>query len=172
MNIVLDVDDVLAGTVGALEDHFGPAADLSVEDLTVMFPGADLETVLDDAAFHLGIPQVHGAREGVQRLLDHGHEISLATSRPAGLREATLAWLRTGGFPELRLHCDGRESKLKILGSWTYDLLIDDQVRYLSVARERQHETIAFTYPWNAAWRGHKVESWLEVGPLVLTFET
>lgn len=167
MQIVLDIDDVLAGTVRALESRLGPADDLTAQHLSKMFTHAELAEVIASREFHLGIPPLDGAPEGVQRLLQRGGQILYATSRPADMEEATLAWLEKWGFPELPIFCAGRGAKVDLLRTHTYDLLIDDQVRYLSIPPERGLGVVAFAYPWNSRWQGPRVRNWQELEEFV-----
>lgn len=160
MKILVDVDDVLADTFGALEDRFGVAADPCVENLEVMFPGVDLRSALDSIEFHLEIPPLDGAAHGVKGLLEDGHEAGYLSSRPSTMQEATALWLERNGFPGLPLQCVGRQAKKSELRTARYDLLIDDQVRYLTVAHERRLRTIALASPWNASWEGLRAADW------------
>lgn len=163
MKIILDIDDVLADTVAALERRLGPAADLSAEHLNEMFPYAELNLVIESVDFHLQIPPLKGAVEGVHRLIGARHEVLYATSRPSDMELPTRDWLAARRFPELPLHCSGRDAKKVLLRTWDYDLLVDDQIRYLSIARERDLRSVALAYPWNAQWSGTRVQTWDEI---------
>jgi 5'(3')-deoxyribonucleotidase len=167
MKIIIDVDDVLADTFGAFEDLFGIAADASVENLDLMFPGADIKSVLESVDFHLKIPPLDGAAVGVKWLIESGHDVMYLSSRSPAMEDATEKWLQRYGFPSLPLHCLGRESKKDVLRTNQYDLLIDDQVRYLSIARERGKRTIALANPWNTSWDGMRVEDWNEFKKII-----
>lgn len=167
MRVILDIDDVLADTFGALEAHFGKAADASIEDLDVMFPGVDLSPALESIEFHLEIPLVEGAVAGVSRIVDAGHNAMYLSSRPHSMQEATDAWLRRWLFPDLQLRCIGRKSKQAVLRTDPYDLLIDDQLRYLTIARERGSRAIAMANPWNSSWSGESAESWAQIAEVL-----
>lgn len=163
MRIILDVDDVLADTVGALEDLFGQAVDPTVEDLQVMFPHANVEWIYDSVEFHESIHPIDGAVEGARWLLEAGHEIQYLSSRPHAMETPTKKWLKRWQFPDLQLRCIGRESKVSALRTEPYDLLIDDMLRYLAVAEEHGKRTIAFAKPWNSTWNGVRVAGWSEM---------
>jgi len=163
MRIVLDVDDVLADTFSELEDRLGPASDASAENLETMFPGADLEQYLQSFEFHLEIPPIDGAAEGARWIVRRGSEIIYVTSRSPALKVPTQDWLNDWDFPQAPLHCLGREAKKVLLRSDPYDLLIDDQLRYLSVARDRGKRTIALANPWNASWDGLRLRDWKQI---------
>ena len=72
----------------------------------------------------------------------------------------TLEWLKAQGFPDAPLHCVGRQAKQDMLDTLTYDLLIDDQLKYLTIAMRRGARALAYAYPWNATWTGHRFETW------------
>lgn len=163
MLIVLDIDDVLADTIGALEDRLGPADDLGAQHLSEIFTHADLSKVIASREFHLQIPPLEGAVEGVHGLLARGEQIVYATSRPADMEEPTLAWLRNYDFPELPLTCGGRIAKVELLRNRAFDLLIDDQVRFLTIAQQRGLGVVAIAYPWNSSWDGPRVRNWQEL---------
>jgi 5'(3')-deoxyribonucleotidase len=160
MRVALDVDDVLADTFAAFEKAFGEAPDATVEDLSAMFPGTDASTVIEDAEFHLQILPIEGAASGVLWIVECGYDVFYLSSRPRGLQEASLKWLDRWRFPPLPLLCVGRDSKQEYLTNGPYDILIDDQVRYLAIAGGRGKRAIAFSNPWNQSWNGEKVESW------------
>lgn len=160
MKIFIDIDDVLAETFGAIENRFGKAADPSLEDLTVMFPGADVNSIIESVEFYMEIPPIKGAVLGVNWLLEKGHNASYLSSRPSSVEEATQEWLKIYNFPNLPMQCLGRDSKKEVLGSSDYDLLIDDQVRYLDAAQDNGRMVIAMANPWNSSWGGVRVEGW------------
>jgi len=160
MKIIIDIDDVLAETFEAIENRFGKATDPSLEDLSEMFPGADVSSIIESVEFYIEIPPIEGAASGVNWLLEQGHQASYLSSRPSSVEEATREWLQMHAFPGLPLQCLGRDAKKEALGSSDYDLLIDDQVRYLNVAQEHGKVAIAMANPWNSAWGGVRVEGW------------
>ena len=163
MRIILDIDDVLADTFGALENQLGPAADASIENLEVMFPGADLAHFLQSVEFHREIPPIEGAAEGVKWIIRGAHEVIYVTSRLPEMEAATQIWLEESGFPQAPLYCIGREPKKGLLRSDPYNLLIDDQLRYLSIARDHGKRTIALANPWNASWDGVRARNWEQI---------
>ena len=163
MNILIDFDDVLSDTFAELERREGPATDFSVEDLRVMFPGIDLDQYFTNSGFHLEIPPVPGASEGVSWIVDQGHEIRYASARPPEVEEVSREWLEKWGYPIVPLHCLGREGKKELLRSDPYDLLIDDQMRYLKIARERGKRAIAMDQRWNTSWEGDRIASWGDI---------
>ena len=167
MRIIVDVDDVLADTFGAIEDRFGKAADVTGENLQLYFPGADVKSVIHSVEFNAAIPPLDGAVEGVRWLLDAGHSACYLSSRPSSLELPTKDWLRRWQFPEIPLQCVGREKKQEALRSDPYDLLIDDMLSYLTIARDRGKRVIAFTNPWNAGWNDLEVAGWHEIKGLL-----
>ena len=163
MKIILDIDDTLAKTFAELERREGPADTYEAEDLRVMFPGIQLERYLGSIEFHRSIPPVEGAAKGVNWLLDLGHEAIYVSARPESMQAATQDWFEEWGFPTLPLYCLGREAKLQMLAEKPYDLLIDDQLRYLRAAEARGRRTLAVDYPWNASWDGPRIMNWGEI---------
>ncbi len=160
MNILIDFDDVLSDTFAELERREGPATDFSTEDLRVMLPGIDLDKYFRNSGFHLEIPPVRGAAEGVSWIFDQGHEIRYASARAPEVEEVSREWLEKWGYPIVPLHCLGREGKKELLRSDSYDLLIDDQMRYLKIAHERGKRAIAMDQRWNTSWEGDRIASW------------
>lgn len=163
MKVLVDFDDVLADTFAELERREGPASNFSTEDLRVMFPGRDLRHYFEDEEFHNAIPPVTGAAEGVDWIIASGHEVRYASARPPSVHDVSKAWLKEWGFPIVPLHCLGREGKIEFLGNDSYDLLIDDQVRYLSVARDRGLKAIALDRRWNGSWSGERIANWGDI---------
>ena len=163
MDILIDFDDVLSDTFAELERREGPATDFSVEDLRVMFPGIDLDQYFRNSGFHLEIPTVPGAAKGVFWIVDQGHEVRYASARPPEVDEVSREWLEKWGFPILPLQCLSREGKKELLRSDPYELLIDDQMRYLKIARKRGKRAIAMDRRWNTSWDGDRIASWKDI---------
>ena len=163
MKIFIDFDDVLSDTFAELERREGPATDFSSEDLRVMFPRIDLENYFDNLDFYRELPPVPGAAEGVAGLVASGHDVRYASARPPDIQEVSLEWLVAWGFPDVPLKCLGKEGKKELLRSDSYDLLIDDQMRYLSIAREQGKRAIAMDRRWNSSWDGDRISSWEDV---------
>jgi hypothetical protein len=163
MRIIVDVDDVLADTFGAIENHFGKAADVTGENLKLYFPNSDVESIIYTVDFNAALPPLDGAVEGVRWLLDAGYSARYLSSRPPELENPTREWLRRWQFPDIPLQCVGRETKKEILRSDPYDLLIDDMLSYLTIARDRGKRAIAFTNPWNTGWNDLEVVGWREI---------
>ncbi len=163
MKVLIDFDDVLADTFAELERREGPASDFSVEDLRIMFPGVDLRPYFEDPEFHSAIPPVPGAADGVRWIIKAGHDVRYASARPPSVHDVSAQWLEQWGFPLVPLHCLGRDGKIEFLGSDNYQLLLDDQMRYLSVARERGIKAIALDRRWNGSWTGERISSWKDI---------
>jgi len=163
MRIILDIDDTLADFFGALEEQLGPAIDDSIENLEVMFPSDELAHYLQSDDFHRKMLPLDGAAEGANWLLDSGHHLIYVTARAPGIQQLTQEWLDQWGFPKAALHCVGREAKKKLLSTERYDLMIDDQLRYLNVAHEHGKRTLALERPWNANWEGAKMNNWKNI---------
>jgi hypothetical protein len=163
MKVLIDFDDVLSDTFTELERREGPASDFSVEDLRVMFPGIDLRPYFEDLEFHMEIPPVPGASEGMHWIIAAGHDVQYASARLPSVEEVSREWLEKWGFPLVPLRCLGREGKKEMLGYDEYDLLLDDQMRYLNVARERGKRAVALDRRWNGSWNGERIASWAEI---------
>jgi hypothetical protein len=167
MKIIVDVDDVLADTFGALEDRFGKAADATGEDLQLYFPGTNVKSILNNVEFHVAIPPLDGAAEGVRWLLEAGHSARYLSSRPPAMEDPTREWLRHWQFPEIPLQCLGRDKKKAALAIDPYDLLIDDMLTYLTIARDRGKRAIAFANAWNTTWNDLSVKGWSEINDVI-----
>ncbi len=171
MKIYLDVDDVLADTVKALEGVLGPAVDPTSEDIQDFFPGVDLTKYLQDPAFNRSVLPVEGALEGTTAIFKLGHEIHYLSARMPHLAEVTETWLQHWHFPGSPLHCVGREIKRTMLETETYDLLIDDQLKYLNAARDRGLHALAYAYPWNQTWEGSRLKTWKALADEIQTYQ-
>lgn len=163
MKILVDFDDVLSDTFAELERREGPATDFSVEDLRVMLPGIDLDKYFRNSGFHMEIPPVPGAAEGVSWIVGLGHDVRYASARPPEVEEVSREWLEQWGFPILPLQCLNREGKKELLRSDPYDMLIDDQMRYLNIAQEQGKRAIAMQRRWNTGWAGDRMANWEEI---------
>ncbi len=163
MKILVDFDDVLSDTFAELERREGPATDFSVEDLRVMLPGIDLDKYFRNSGFHMEIPPVPGAAEGVSWIVELGHDVRYASARLPEVEEVSREWLEQWGFPILPLQCLSREGKKELLRSDPYDLLIDDQMRYLNIAHEQGKRAIAMQRRWNTGWAGDRIASWKDI---------
>ncbi|MFQ5943261.1 MAG: hypothetical protein ACE5JF_06890 [Anaerolineales bacterium] len=163
MKILVEFNDVLSDTFAELERREGPATDFSVEDLRVMFPGIDLQHYFTSLDFHREIPPVPGAAEGVNWIVAGGHEVRYASARPPDVAEVSQEWLSEWSFPIAQLHCLGREGKKELLRTDPYDLLIDDQMRYLKIAREQGKRAIALSQRWNSTWDGDRIANWDDI---------
>ena len=163
MKILVDFDDVLSDTFAELERREGPATDFSTEDLRVMFPGIDLRQYFENTGFHREIPPVPGAAEGVGWIVSGGHEVRYVSARPPAVEEVSLEWLKEWGFPLVPLHCLGRDGKKELLRNDPYELLIDDQMRYLNIAREHGRRAIAMDRRWNGIWDGDRIAKWGDI---------
>lgn len=163
MKILVDFDDVLSDTFAELERREGPATTFSVEDLRVMFPEIDLRQYSESLDFHREIPPVPGAAEGVNWIIEGGHEVRYASARPPEVEEVSLEWLREWDFPIVPLQCLGRDGKKELLRTDPYEMLIDDQMRYLNIAREHGKRAIALDRRWNGSWDGDRIARWKDI---------
>jgi len=125
-----------------------------------MLPGIELEQYFTSKEFHLAIPPLPGAAEGVAWIVDQGHKVRYASARPPEVEDVSREWLEKWGFPPLPLHCLSREGKQALLRSDPYELLLDDQMRYLKLADEQGKRAIAMDRRWNTGWDGDRIASW------------
>lgn len=163
MKILIDFDDVLSDTFAELERREGPASDFSVEDLFVMFPGVDLRPYFKDQDFHRELPPIPGAAEWVHWIVSGGHDVRYVSARRPEVEDVSLEWLKRWDFPLVPLHCLGRDGKKELLRGDPYEMLIDDQMRYLRIAREHGKRAIAMDQRWNGAWDGDRIANWAEI---------
>jgi hypothetical protein len=160
MKIILDIDDVLADTVAALEKHLGPAVDPTSEWLDDFFPGMDFRRHLNDPDFNRTLPPVPGSIAGVLEIATTEHSFIYLSARIPDLSAPTQEWLNDNGYPSAPLLCVGRQAKQDMLDSLAYNLLIDDQLKYLDIASRRGIRALAYAYPWNASWEGARFDTW------------
>lgn len=177
MRIAVDVDGVLA-------DHFVPFAERYREETGFELRRNDLNTwdvplpeseddatLLDAVISGLGEPEylrraplVPGARRGVSRLRDRGHEIVIATHRQSETHPVTREWLDRKGVTYDEYVSDVPDDK----GSLDADLLIDDYHGNVRDALDAGSHGLLMLQPWNRLYTGgfdHRriVDSWERV---------
>lgn len=159
MRIVVDVDGVLADTVGAVLDWLNGSRDLRLHPNMVAdrkFAILEDTSIAQAIAFFFdtrgAIGVIDGARIGTRKLVNAGHEIIVVTARPAYLRDYTYTWLWHNDILFHELHM-GTEKHL--FG----DLVIDDSIRNVRRAREHGKKALLFAQPWNL-WDLNNVTGW------------
>jgi len=90
MTILVDMDDVLEGLVGAWVDYLNlkygtqvRAEDIVEWNVDEYFPSLthkQVHGVLKERAFWDAVKPLHGAQEGLKRLIDAGHEVYIVTN--------------------------------------------------------------------------------------------
>lgn len=154
MRVLVDVDGVLAA-------HFEPfastirsesganvrATDLSTWDVRIGETDvlSIITTRLDDPAYLWQIPPVKNAATGVERLRNAGHEVLVATHRPATVHSTTRRWLAANDIVVDGYLTDVPENKGRIDG----DVLIDDYHGNVNDALATGMEGLLFRQPWN-----------------------
>jgi len=173
MRIVLDIDGVLAAHfepyASAIQSKCGAnlrATDLSTWDVRIGETDilSMITTKLSKQAYLRQVPLVEGAASGVDRLRDAGHEVLVATHRPATVHSTTRQWLAANDIVVDEYLTDVPENK----GSIDGDVLIDDYHRNVGDALDAGMEGLLFRQPWNRRYavdfESHQiVYEWAEI---------
>jgi FMN phosphatase YigB (HAD superfamily) len=174
MNIGLDLDGVLYPFTEVIhafaEKHLGIPLPRNFEkwgffdDWGMDWP--EFLTLMEEGhaagmVYHEGLI-TEGAVDVINRLSEHGHEITFITARGTYARATTRAWLDSHGlYHELIM---GAEDK----GSHPLDVLLDDGAHNIEAARAAGIRAIVFDQPWNQEVPGERVWTWAEFGSRML----
>lgn len=193
MKIYVDMDDVLTETARelsrlavALFDVHVPYEEIFAFDLKQSFHLTDEEYLHLMRGAHWGevlasLPETPGAREGVVRLMEQGHEVFIVTGRPIQTADVSQTWLRNHGFPELPFRCldkygrwmaaDASDPRLLTREAFEqthFDLFIDDSPLALDLLKPRRGcRILVFDRPWNRDYpltsSMRRIHGWNEV---------
>ena len=163
LRILIDVDGIVANTLPywlaqiAKATKFTAVAqveDIKVWDLSKCPPLDKVDPkllfgMLNDSYFMINVPVIFGAKEGIQQLIDDGHEIVFVTARTGATSMGeTLEWFHKH-FPKINT-----EKQLAFLYDKQFmigDVLIDDKAATLEAYKAKHKEalTIGIRYPYN-----------------------
>lgn len=135
MRIGVDIDGVISDSypawLGELNQYYGKnitaledyemhlVFDVPCDDMNNFFV-QNVERLLD-------IPHpVKGAREGIESLLQAGHEVVYLTARSQEEEELTSCWMRKNGIPYERILFSGHKSKVDFVKQCKLELFIED----------------------------------------------
>lgn len=137
MRIGIDIDGVVADSYPAwleeLNRHYGKNITV-LEDyemhLVFDVPFDDMNNYFVDNVEHLlSIPKpVRGAREGIESLIQEGHDIIYITARRTEEEEITLRWLEQYGIPHETVLFSGFKSKVDLVREWGIQAFVEDHV--------------------------------------------
>lgn len=101
--------------------------------------------------FHVNGEFVHGAAEGLQRLIDYGYDPHIVTDRPMALANATVNWLRTNGFGNLPVILTNRDGYPKRQAMEDYSLthVIEDAPHAVAALIDRAERFYLIDRPYN-----------------------
>lgn len=181
MKIYVDFDDVLCETAATLAelaaeifDRHVDYRDIRVFDLQKVFSLTDDEMKLFRKLSHAtsvlaGYPETTGAAAGIRALRDAGHEVDIATGRPAFAHKGTERWLEAHGLSDFNvLYVDkyGRTKDypanpgdpatvtMDELRARGYDYCVDDSPSVLpALAEWTDTRVMVFDRPWNREFR-------------------
>lgn len=135
MLIGVDIDGVVSDSypfwLQELNRHFGK----SVSVITNYQMNLDFDVSSEDmndyfvrhAEHLLSMPEVvSGAREGIETLLQEGHEVIYVTARTPAEKEVTVRWLTEKGIPHEHVLFTGFKSKLDIVKQWGIEVFVED----------------------------------------------
>jgi uncharacterized protein len=69
---------------------------------------------------------VAGAKEGIETLVNEGHEIIYITARTAEEKDVTLRWLKKQQIPHEHVLFSGFNSKVDLVKEWDIEVFIED----------------------------------------------
>lgn len=135
MRIGIDIDGVVSDSYRAwvreLNQHFGTnILELKNYNLCVDF-GVSWEEMgkffEENVAYLFQIPEpMAGAKEGIERLLNKGHEITYVTARSLNQKEYTLNWMKKHKIPHEEILFTGMESKVDYILKWDLEVMLED----------------------------------------------
>lgn len=152
LKIILDCDDVLSRTNEEVIRIVNAGFDTSFteEDITdweyrkirSVLPGIDMHRYFMRPGFFRDLELVEGAKEGVSKLLQVGHDVLVATAVPEYGYGDRIAWIQEN-FPQLAgsLVLTGRKDVL--MG----DIMLDDGIHNIRSSICRY--PVIFEKPWN-----------------------
>ena len=181
MRIYVDLDDILCETARALSElslrrfgHARPYEDIREFDLQVTFGLSDDEMREFRRLSHSpdvlsSYPVTPGAPESLRLLRAAGHDVEIATGRPARAHAGTRDWLAAAGltdFPVFYVDKYGRTAdfpaqagdpptwSMEAMRARGYDVAVDDSPMALNVLATWSHTRVfVFDRPWNRAYR-------------------
>jgi hypothetical protein len=121
---------------------------------------AEIEEACASVFYHYNLMPFLFAAGGLERLSKRGHRLTYLSGRHPYITDATRECLSKHGCPPAPVMCMGRGEKAKVLTLEFFDVLIDDDERYLAPARDAGLQAIAFRRPWNHAWTSAVISSW------------
>ncbi|MHB1654259.1 MAG: 5' nucleotidase, NT5C type [Desulfitobacteriaceae bacterium] len=137
MRIGVDIDGVIADSYPAwlkeLNRHYGKNISVLEDyDMHLVFDVAwdDMNDFFVENVDHLlGIPQpVVGAKEGIETLIQEGHDIFYITARRPEEEAITLDWLRRYNIPYETVLFSGFKSKVDLVQQWNMQAFIEDHL--------------------------------------------
>jgi uncharacterized protein len=135
LRIGVDIDGVISDSypawLGELNRHYGKnIAVLEDYEMHLVFdvPWDDMNHFFVKNVERLfDIPKpMKGAKEGIESLLQAGHEVVYITARSADEEEFTLRWMRKHGIPYKNVLFSGFKSKVDLVRQWKLELFIED----------------------------------------------
>lgn len=151
--IGIDIDGVLADSVGHLIDTDKRFSNLKVDDIKT-YSHMHKHMHLGEALFHaqykddfvLKTPPLPGAIRMAWEVAGLGHDICYITSRPIASAPATETWLEDYGFPLGPVHLVDADDKADI---GFIDVLIEDRGATAIVFSQTQRLAVLIPQPWN-----------------------
>ncbi|MHB8126456.1 MAG: 5' nucleotidase, NT5C type [Desulfitobacteriaceae bacterium] len=135
MRIGVDIDGVIADSYSVwlheLNRHYGKNIPVLEDyDIHLVFdvPWDDMNDFFKQNTEQLfSMPQpMQGAKEGLETLLDDGHEVIYITARVPEEKEVTLRWLQKYQIPYEHILFVGDNSKVDIIKQWEMHVFVED----------------------------------------------
>lgn len=154
MRVVVDVDGVLAAHFEpyASEVRSGRGAEIRAADLNTWdVPDGETDVLtevtdrLGDPSYLERVPPIEDAARGIASLREAGHEVVIATHRPAHTHPTTRQWLADHDIVVDEYVSDVPDNKGLVEG----DVLIDDYHGNVRDAMDAGMAGLLFRQPWN-----------------------
>ncbi len=135
MRIGIDIDGVVSDSYRAwvkeLNRHFGTnILELKNYDMHLDF-GVSWEEMgkyfEDNVAYLFDIPHpIAGAKEGIEKILQEGHEVTYVTARSLDEKEYTLRWMKNHRSPHEEILFTSFQSKVDYVLNWKLEVFLED----------------------------------------------
>ena len=145
MRIGIDIDGVVSDSytvwLRELNRRFGKNITIVTDyDLHVDFqvPREEMnQFFMENTERLLMLPElVEGAKEGVESLLQEGHDLIFVTARSPEEENFTVRWLTMRGIPHKHIIFTGFKSKVDVIKQWGIEIFIEDyQVNAEAIAQ-------------------------------------
>ncbi|MDA8228061.1 MAG: hypothetical protein M0T74_10270 [Desulfitobacterium hafniense] len=107
-----------------------------------------------------------GAKEGIEKLIQLGHEIIYITARSPEEEEVTLRWFRKHQIPYTNVLFSGLKSKVDLVKQWKIELFVEDYLVNAKLIAESGVPVLLLDATYNKGDLAPGItrcKSWLEI---------